>query len=55
MNKTSKKSAGFLRQQNACAHTVCLSLYPISGFDNFAQIFNHFGSGMEASNFCKVG
>lgn len=55
LNKTSKKSVGFLRQKKSCACAVhVLLIGPISVFDNFAQIFNRFGGSLEVSNFCEV-
>lgn len=36
-------------------HILCAFICPIPGFDNFAPIFNHFGSSNEVSNFFKVG
>lgn len=36
-------------------HIVCVCICPTYSFDNFTQIFYHFGSSRKASNFCKDG
>lgn len=55
LNWTSSRNLSCSLGNESCVHILCACICPISGSDNFAPIFNHFGSSSEVSNFFKVG